>query len=283
MRQLDLNLLHSFVTIADSSSLTQAAQRLHKTQAAISIQLKKLEELTGKRLMERGYQQPVPTADGELLLQYARRLLSLSEEAYSALHTEEVSGRVRFGIPDDYAGRYLGPALQQFVERYPKVRVEIRNGISQQLLAGLERGELDLALVTRRSSETGGGEVLRRDPLVWVADKEYQLDQSSALPLALYPHGCGFRGTILDTLSRNQRDYYVAFECTGVTGVRTAVDSGLAIAATCPQLVEKNWQVIAPCAQLPALDAIVTELRSDKGEPSKAVLSFAEIIRQQVC
>lgn len=282
MRHLDLSLLTTFKAIAECHSLTQASLRLHKTQAAISIQLKKLEELTGCKLIERGYHKAELTADGEILLQYARRILSLSSEAMDVLNTEEVRGTVRFGIPDDYASLILKQVVQAFAARYPGIRLEIRNDISQKLFQGLDNGELDLALVTRRDTDSGG-EVLRRDPLVWVADQSFSMPQD-ALPLALYPHGCGFRRNILDALSSARRDYYIAFECTGVTGVQIAVDSGLAIAATATDLIQPNWQILdAETHHLPQLDAIVMELRQGQSEPGTAVKCFADNIREQLC
>nr|WP_315981082.1 LysR family transcriptional regulator [Aliamphritea spongicola] len=136
----------------------------------------KLEELTGCKLIERGYHQAVLTKDGEVLLQYARRLLSLSDEAINALNPEEVRGTVRFGIPDDYASLILKEAVQAFASRYPGIRLEIRNDISHNLFKGLENGDLDLALVTQRETDAGG-KMLRRDPLVWVADQHFVIPE----------------------------------------------------------------------------------------------------------
>lgn len=282
MRHLDLDLLHTFKTIADCNSLSLAAQRLHKTQAAISIQLKKLEDLVGKRLINRGHQTAKLTNDGELLLQYARKLLALSSEALTTLKSEEVFGTVRFGIPDDYASAFLLPVLQHFTLHYPNVRLKIRNDISQNLFTSLENGELDLALVTQRSTDTGG-EVLRSYALRWVAAQDFCIAPDAPLPLALYPHGCGYRRHILNALSSTQRDYEIAFECTGVTGVKLAIDSGLAVAATIDPLIQPNWRIIeAAELGLPDLGAIMIELRVGKDEPSSAAQYFADELRKQI-
>lgn len=282
MRHLSLSLLNTFKTIAECNSLTLAAQRLHKTPAAISIQLKKLEAQTGKKLIERGFQNAQLTSDGEVLLQYARRLLALSEEAFDTINTPEISGTVRFGIPDDFASAFLHATLQRFAQRYPGVRLEIRNDISLNLFTGLESGELDMALVTQRQGDNGA-EVLRRDPLLWVAEANYKFNSSAPLPLALYPQGCDFRKCILSSLSEAQRDYYIAFECTGVTGVRIAVDSGLAIAATCDPLIQPNWKILdLEALELPALGTVAIELRLGRDEPSPAIKCFADELREQV-
>jgi len=282
VRHLDLTLLHTFKTIAECRSLALAAQRLHKTQAAISIQLKKLEDMLGKRLIDRGHQLAELTPHGELLLQYARRMLALSNEAVDLFVKEEVSGTVRFGIPDDYASAFLLPVLRSFTQLFPRVRLKIRNDISQNLFTALEEGELDIALVTQRSND-GNGEILRCDQLQWVAASDYGLNPDVPIPLALYPHGCGYRRQILTALSSTQRDYEIAFECTGVTGVQLAVDSGLAIAATSAPLIQPGWRILnAADEALPLLGNVTIELRLGKGAPSAAVRSFADELRKQV-
>lgn len=282
MRHLDLTLLHAFKVIVECKSLSVAALRLHKTQAAISIQLKKLEELVGKRLIDRGHQTAELTRDGELLLQYANKMLALSDEAMALFIEEEVSGTVRFGIPDDYASAFLPPVLQHFTRRYPNVRLKIRNDISQNLFTGLEGGDLDLALVTQRNGD-GNGEILRSDKLQWVAGESYHPSPDETVPLALYPHGCGYRRQILTALSSNQREYEIAFECTGVTGVQLAVESGLAVAATSLPLIQPSWQILdAVVAGLPPLGNVTIELRMGKNQSNPAVQYFAQELRKHV-
>jgi DNA-binding transcriptional LysR family regulator len=282
MRQLDLTLLHAFKVIVECKSLSLAALRLHKTQAAISIQLKKLEELVGKRLIDRGHQSAELTRDGELLLQYAHKILALSDEAMGLFIEEQISGTVRLGIPDDYASAFLLPVLQHFTQRYPNVRLKIRNDISQNLFTDLEADHLDLALVTQRNGD-GNGEILRSDQLQWVAAESFQLRPEEPLPLALYPHGCGYRRQILTALSRSQRAFEIAFECTGVTGVQLAVESGLAVAATSVPLIQPGWQVLDPVAAgLPPLGNVTIELRRGQSPDSAAVQYFAQALREQV-
>lgn len=282
MRYLDLNQLLTFKTIAEAKSLTIASQRLHKTQSAISIQLKKLEEQTGCTLIERGYHSAELTPEGEALLQYARKLLALSDDALNTLNPQDVTGIVRFGIPDDYASVFLLPSIQSFAKRFPGVKLQIRNDISQNLFTALQNDELDLALVTLRNSDSSG-QILRRDQLYWVAEQSVELPSDATIPLALYPHGCGFRKNILDSLSEWQKSYEIAFECTGVTGVQIAVDSGLAITATCKPLIQPNWKILdCKAYDLPKLDGVVIELRTGSGEISQAQKYFADALREQV-
>ncbi|RMV78921.1 hypothetical protein ALP05_03252 [Pseudomonas caricapapayae] len=200
MVHLDLTLLHSFKTIAESKNISVASQRLNKTQAAVSIQMKKLEDLVGERLIVRGHQTAELTSQGERMLQYATNMLALSDEAIDYFVKGEVCGSVRFGIPDDYASAFLSPALKEFTQRHPRVNLKIRNDISQNLFTALEDGELDIALVTQRNAD-GNGEILRCDQLQWVSAAGFNVDPNGPIPLALYPHGCGYRRQILSALS----------------------------------------------------------------------------------
>ncbi|MDI3324786.1 LysR substrate-binding domain-containing protein [Pontibacterium granulatum] len=281
MKRLDFGQLATFVAIVDAGSITKAAASLHRTQAAVSIQLKKLEEGTGKQLLNRSYNQFTLTHEGEILLSYARKILNLSEEAFNAISDEEVSGVVRFGIPDGYARAYILNSLKQFISRFPKIRIQIKNDNSHNLYQSLREGELDLILATRDPKESGG-QLVRREKICWVAAKDYQLDISQPIPLALYEQGCAYRHNIVEKLNQNEKDWFVSFECQGVTGFDIAITNGLAISALSESLVKDEWRVIKPSEGLPDLGEIEIELHMSPGDVSEAVRCFADEIRNQV-
>lgn len=281
MKRLDFGQLATFVAIVDAGSITKAAASLHRTQAAVSIQLKKLEEGTGKQLLNRSYNQFTLTHEGEILLSYARKILNLSEEAFNAISDEEVSGVVRFGIPDGYARAYILNSLKQFISRFPKIRIQIKNDNSHNLYQSLREGELDLILATRDPQESGG-QLVRREKICWVAAKDYQLDISQPIPLALYEQGCAYRHNIVEKLNQNEKDWFVSFECQGVTGFDIAITNGLAISALSESLVKDEWRVIKPSEGLPDLGEIEIELHMSPGDVSEAVRCFADEIRKQV-
>ncbi|WP_370278740.1 LysR family transcriptional regulator [Pontibacterium sp.] len=281
MKRLDFGQLATFVAIVDAGSITKAAASLHRTQAAVSIQLKKLEEGTGKQLLNRSYNQFTLTHEGEILLSYARKILNLSEEAFNAISNEEVSGVVRFGIPDGYARAYILNSLKQFISRFPKIRIQIKNDNSHNLYQSLREGELDLILATRDPQESGG-QLVRREKICWVAAKDYQLNISQPIPLALYEQGCAYRHNIVEKLNQNEKDWFVSFECQGVTGFDIAITNGLAISALSESLVKDEWRVIKPSEGLPDLGEIEIELHMSPGDVSEAVRCFADEIRKQV-
>src|SRR6266404_5625051 len=188
MRHLNSDALATFIAVVDCGGFTAAADALGKTQAAVSIIVQRLEERVGKRLLDRSRRGVSLTAAGEILISYARRLRALEDEA---------RGRIRLGMPDDYLEVFGAPVTDRFAAAHPKVQVEILGQFSHQLEAMMERGEIDLAIITRAPSQARG-ELLRCEPQVWCAAAgERRPERQAVLPLALFPEGCRARPHIL--------------------------------------------------------------------------------------
>jgi len=281
MKRFDINQLATFVAIVDTGNITKAAVTLNRTQAAVSIQLKKLEESVEKPLLYRAYNNFTLTREGELLLTYARRILSLSEEAFDVVRDKKVEGVVRFGIPDGYARTYIQSALRQFKHRYPSVRVQIINNNSHNLYKSLHEGKLDLILVTK-SPQEAGGELLRREKICWVSAYDFNLDIKQPIPLALYELGCCYRQRIIEKLKQNDQAWYVSFECQGVTGFDIAISNGFAISALAESLVLDEWRIIEPKFGLPDLGEIEIELHTRSGTVDEAIRCFSQELKEQV-
>lgn len=279
-KRLDIAQLATLVAIVDAGSITKASASLNRTQAAVSIQLKKLESITGKQLLNRSYKEVSLTAEGEILTSYARRILRLSEEALEALDDDQVEGVVRFGVPDGYARAFVQSVIVSFSRRFPKIRLEIKNAPSPRLFEHFHQGDLDLILVTR-SPKQSGGTILRREKIVWVAGKDYDLAEDSSIPLAVYQPGCDYRRKILDGLNESGRSCYIAFECQGVTGFDIAITSGLAISALSESLLKDEWRQL-DSSLLPELGHIEIELHRSPGEASRALQCFAREIQERV-
>lgn len=226
---LDLELLHTLVCVVDEGSFTRAAERVHRTQSTVSQQIRKLEANVGQALLvrDRSGQQVSPTEHGELLTQYARRLLTLSREAREALNTETTVVPVRLGVPEDFDAARMASMLGDFIRARPEARLETVSGMSFDLRRQLDAGEIDIALVKR---EAGAGECHASWPeqLVWVGarDQDWQAD---TLPLALFPQGCIYRQRAIRTLDTARRSWRVAFGSHSLTGIQAAVASGLGV------------------------------------------------------
>ncbi|HXH04533.1 MAG TPA: LysR substrate-binding domain-containing protein [Candidatus Competibacteraceae bacterium] len=270
---LDIDLLRALVAVVDSGGFTTAAQRLHRTQSAVSMQLRKLEETVGRRLLERGRNGVVATADGELLLGYARQLLSLHDQALATLRADPAVGRVRLGIPDDYAHVFLPEAVARFTACYPRVEVRVDCALSRALEKRLQAGEFDLIVVTRRPGDSSGT-TLRREPLVWAAAPGHRPELSDPLPLAMFPEDCAFRPYLLTTLERAGRPWRTAFTSSSLTGVLSAVTCGLALTCLARSTVPSGWRILGPAEGLPPLPAV--EIALHMAEPaSPAVRALA--------
>nr|WP_067290195.1 LysR substrate-binding domain-containing protein [Marinobacterium profundum] len=282
MKRFDFNQLVTFVSIVEAGSISKAAVSLHRTQAAISIQLKKLEESVGKVLLLRNYNSISLTHEGETLLAYARKILALADEAYHAVNDEDIAGVVRFGVPDGYARSFIQDVLKRFIQRFPKIRLQIKNAPSPLLFRSLHAGDLDLILVTRSPQEPGGI-IVRKEKLVWVGAMDYVPDLSAPIPLALYEQGCDYRRRVLDVLNQHGLESYVAFECQGVTGFDIAISNGLAISAMSASLVKAGeWRILDECSPLPDLGNIEIELHRSPGDSSEAISCFAKELETHI-
>jgi len=279
----DLGLLRSFVGVLDAGGFTAAARALNTTQSTVSMQVRRLEEQVGTPLLRRLGRQVEPTSEGARLLGHARHLLALNDQAWGDLTSAALSGRVRLGVPDDYAF-YLPEIIRSFRERYPSVELELHCDLSVALMRRLEAGQLDLALVTRQP-RSPGGEVLRREPLVWVAAQGHAPETEPTLPLSLFPQDtCAFRGRALAALSEAGRPWRVVYTSMSLTGQQAIVGAGLAVTVLIPSVVAPNLRVLESGGDggLPVLPAVEIALHRRPGRPPEAVRRLSEMIRERV-
>ncbi|PWV58907.1 DNA-binding transcriptional LysR family regulator [Plasticicumulans acidivorans] len=225
---LDPELLRTFVAIVDHGGFTAAAAQVHRTQSAVSMQMRRLEEVLDRTLFAREGRGVQLTVEGEALLGYARRLLKLHDETIAALTRPDLSGTVSLGTPDDYVDRFLPEILASFARTYPRVMVNVVCEPSSKLRLLLAEDQLDLALVTCTPGNEGG-EVVRREPVVWAAAERHLAYECDPLPLALFQSGCVFRDWALAALSQLGRPYRIAYTSASTTGILAAVSAGLAV------------------------------------------------------
>ncbi|MDH1293565.1 LysR substrate-binding domain-containing protein [Comamonas terrigena] len=229
LRDLQIDWLHCLVAVVDAGSLSAATVQLHRSQSAVSMQLKKLEDAVGHRLLERGARRLELTEQGRTLLGYARRMLDLQTEAQAALQPAVLSGRVRLGVPDDYAATYLTPVLRRFAPRHSGVEIELNCEQSTALIPRVERGELDLALISRDHARRG--RLLFHEPMVWVGSPLLELWRRDPLPIAVYEDISLARRGAIHALALQGRRYKVVYHSSSLAGQLAAVESGLAVAA----------------------------------------------------
>ncbi len=277
MRDLPINLLRTFTTVAETLNLSAAAARLHRAPSTISMQLSRLEELVSAELLERGQYGVRMTPAGEQLKQHARQLLNLHDQILGSFQNSDVDGAVRLGTHDQYATRALVPLLESFMLSYPQARLEVTCDHRPFYLSSLVQDrKLDLALVEMPASAPGGIS-LSDDELVWVGSASHNAHQREVLPLAVFVEGCFHRDSALEALEAAGISYRIAFTSQSRAGVLSAVRAGIGVAIIPRSTLEPDLQVIA--APLPPLPKTRTTLlqASDCNSVSR---KLAEIIQQ---
>jgi len=279
MHDLQIDWLKSFVAAIDAGSLSSAAPELHRSQSAVSMQLKKLESAARCQLLVRGPRQLQLTHEGQTLLGYARRMLDLHAEAQTALHGEAVSGLVRLGVPDDYARKYLTPVLRRFAPRHGGVEIQLDCEQSTSLIPRVARGELDLALVSRDHARRGT--LLFHEPMVWVGSEQFDVWSRDPLPIAVYEEASLGRRSAIHSLATHGRAYKVVYNSSSLAGQIAAVESGLAVAALTQCSAPEHLQVLGRAQGLGPLEPMqVAIYRSPASRGSKAVDSLHRMLLQ---
>jgi DNA-binding transcriptional LysR family regulator len=229
MHLLDIDQLRTFVAIADTGSFTRAAEIVHKTQSAVSMQMKRLEDRVGKAIFERDGRLSKLTDEGERLLDYARRIVRLNTECMASFNEHELTGRVRLGLPDDYADRYLPEILARFSRSNPKAEVTVMCEPSHNLIERVQHGDLDLAIITH-VDRRGPSEIVRIEQLLWVTSARHGVHEESPVPLALGRPNCDWRHSATEALESADRTFRVAYVSYHSTAVGAAVPRGLGAA-----------------------------------------------------
>jgi DNA-binding transcriptional LysR family regulator len=248
---LDLDQLRTFVAIAETGSFTRAAEIVFKTQSAVSMQMRRLEERIGKPIFVRDGRASRLTEDGERLLGYARRMIRLSDETLAAFDETELSGSVRLGTPDDYAERFLPEVLARFSRSNPRVEVSVICEQSLDLINLARAGELDLAIVTNCGE--GQVEVIRHEPLLWVTSSQHAPEEEEILPLALFKPPCLWRAHAIESLTATGHKFRVLYQSTNSTAVTAAVTAGLAVTALAESALRPGMRVLGEADGFPRL------------------------------
>jgi DNA-binding transcriptional LysR family regulator len=249
---LDLDLLRTFVAVAESGSFSNAASIVGRSQSAVSMQMQRLEQSLDCMLLLRGPQPAKLNTAGETLLPYARRLLRLSGEARAAVMKPDEIGIVRLGAPEDYIGHFLPPILGRFAAEYPLVSIELVCEPSRSLVTAINTGRIDLAIVT--CLPPNDSEMLRREAIVWVAAHGKTPCTREPLPIALFEAGCGpAHAHVVQALKVSGLAYRVAYSSASLAGLVGVVEAGLAVAALPRCSVPPSLCVIGAAEGLPLI------------------------------
>jgi DNA-binding transcriptional LysR family regulator len=279
---LDIDQLKTFVAIADTGSFTRAADVVHKTQSAVSMQMKRLEDRLGRAVFERDGRHCRLTEDGERLLDYARRIVRLNLECLASFGDVDLTGRIRLGVPDDYADRYLPEILARFSRSNPRVEVTVVCEPTPMLIDRIQTGDLDLAIITHIEAKGHPAEVVRVEQLLWVTSTRHCVHEETPLPLALGRPTCNWRQSATEALERGGKAFRVLYASWNSNAVGAAVIAGLAVSVLPESAVRTGMRVLGPSDGFPALPSCKIGLMRNRHDPTALADALAEHIAQSL-
>jgi DNA-binding transcriptional LysR family regulator len=242
---MDTDLLRTFVAICDTKSFTSAARHVGRTQSAVSLQMRRLEQYLGRPLLVRGASGVTLTEHGVLFLDHAREILQKVNAARALFDRGSVEGVVVLGMPDDYAPRILSRVLRGFSELYPAATVNLVIDQSRTLVRHLADGSVDLAFISEGEAPAGGP-IAFRDRMVWVSPDGSDLHMRDPVPLAIWDESNAYALRMLPALKAMHRDYRIAIMARNMTGLRGAVTAGLAMTAMMSSSVTGGMRILGP-------------------------------------
>ncbi|MEP4378413.1 MAG: LysR substrate-binding domain-containing protein [Alphaproteobacteria bacterium] len=276
---LDIPLLRTLLAVVDSGSFTRAATQVHRTQSAVSMQIKRLEDVVGRSLFERAGRRSALTREGEALTEYARRILHLHDEALTTISAPEIVGAVRLGVPDDYVSGFLPGVLSAFADTYPLVEVELHCASSTKVSRAHEAGAVDIGLVTMEMVEQAC-QLVRREQVVWATSRRHVVHERTPVPLAVFEPGCSFRKWAVESLDAARRSYRIAYSSESVAGLVTAVEAGLAVTILPRSGMPADFRELLPDEGFPVLPVVDIGLIPPRSDAGPAVHALATHIAQ---
>lgn len=279
-RNIDTALLRTFMAVAETGGMTRAGKLLNLTQAAVSQQVKRLEDLFQARLFERDKRAIRLTTDGERLLPLAKRMLETNDQVWGAMTSPGFEGEVHIGVPHDIVKAFMPPILKAFNRIWPRINVIIMPLATRPLLAALAAGEIDLILTTERDAGDGG-ELLMADSLVWVGAVDSRAHANNPLPIAFGDKQCNFRASVLKALAEAGRDWRsISSEEGSILSIFAALEADLAVGPLLASTIPEGMAVLPPEAGLPALPDFGIYMYLPKSGGSDIAKELASQIRE---
>ena len=272
---LQIDYLRTFIALAEAKNFTKTGRQVNLSQSAVSMQIKRLENEVGKQLFDRMGKTVRLTAEGNILINYARRIVKEHDEAVGALSKPNLEGFIRFGSPEHYTAGVLPGLLARFSQSFPDVTVEMRCENSDVIKASVDTGDLDIGICTQISD---GGQVIAHDPVVWAANPDFVLQKHKPLSLATFEDDCIFRSWALEGLEKAGISYRIVYVSRSISGLIDAVKAGFAIAPVIRSNVPSELKIAGIGDGLPVLPVSNIALHKTKKVTSEIIDCFAEHI-----
>lgn len=279
---LDMDLLRSFVTVVDTGGFTAAGAKLGRTQAAMSLRIKRLEDVLERRVFDRGSRLPVLTTDGELLLGYARQILKLNDETLQRFGEPENVGELRLGVAEYFVPQHLPGILSRFAQTHPRVHIQVKVGLNDALFDTLQKGELDAVIARCAPRGQGAGRLLRHERLLWVGARDFRLALTAPVPLCALPPSCVFRARGLEALEALGRPWRVLYSSESILGITAAVRAGLGVAVLPESCMTEGLRSLTPEEGFPELEGIELSLFGESAERNHLLAPLLRFIEESL-
>jgi DNA-binding transcriptional LysR family regulator len=280
MKQLSLDNLRTFVGIIELGGYSKAGELLGRSQPAISLQIKKLENQLGKKLFDKVGQRHQANADGQWLYEQAKQMLAINDDIFRRLEDGQLRGRLRLGIPGEFATRLLPSIVGEFSVRYPDVSLDVTSALSRQLLNANNRKDFDLILALVNPEDPIEGELLIEDDLVWVGDAKQPLN-SSNLSLVLAPDGCVYRSRVIQQLKQQTNAWKISYTNADLYGLIAAIKQGLGVTVLAKSSVPPELDILKN-KRLPALGKIKICLFNQDTQHPQVSKTLSDYIRSRI-
>ena len=256
MKNLPMDLLRAFVSVSQLRSFTKAGELIGRSQPAVTLKIKRLEELVDQKLFLRGGKSLELSDSGIALYNYAKQILTLNDLAISQISKSTVHGKIRLGIPSEFATVLLPKIISRFAKAYPNVALEVNCELSKYLLTRAGRESHDLILVLADQDTDLDGDLVKTDELVWVSSKKFNRTKKDAIPLIVASEGCIYRHTAMTGLSNASLSWKIVYTNPDLTGIQYAIQEGLGVTVLSRSIVPENLHILSASAGLPSLDRV---------------------------
>lgn len=275
-----MDLLRAFVTVVEFNSFTKAGELLGRTQPAISLQINRLESMLDETLLVRDGKNLALTIAGETFFDYAKQILSLNDLAVSECTKSTVMGKVRLGIPSEFATILLPKIVGRFAKAYPNVTLEVNCELSKTLLSRSGKAAHDLILALQNNPLEESENLVKTDNLVWVSGSEYNAQKPPPVPLIVAPEGCIYRQRAIRVLNKIKQPWQIVYNIPDLTGIQYAIHEGLGVTVLAKSTVPENLKIIPNSQRYPDLGTVgISLLNVRKNTKNQAIDLLAEFLR----
>ena len=280
MKNLPMDLLRSFVSVAQLNSITKAGELLGRSQPAITLQMQRLEELVDETLLVRNGKNMDLSEAGDRLYEYANQILSLNDLAVSEFSKSAVTGKIRLGIPSEFATVLLPKIVSRFAKAYPNVTLEVNCELSKNLLTKTGKASHDLILALQDDPNAKDSALVKTDPLVWVAGSDMTSQKVSVVPLIVASQGCIYRNRAIRMLDKSKQPWQIVYTNPDLTGIQYAIQEGLGVTVLAKSTVPDNLKILRPSPRFPELgDVGISLLFTGRHRKNEALQLLAEYLK----